>query len=272
MPIAIRDLQTHEEYLACLELQEVTWGDGGPFREAVGPAMLMVPQKIGGITAGAFAEDGHLVGFVYGLTGWRDGHPVHWSHMLAVAPDARDRDVGRRLKEYQRARLLESGVGLMYWTYDPLVARNAHVNFMKLGVNVSEYVPDIYGSNETSTVDSVIGTDRLIVEWNLSNPAVRPRPEPTPSPESAPIINADVEGPEPRPAELPLTSDPLVHLVIPGDIQAVKTTDPELARVWRSNTRRAFQHYLSRGYRIRDFVGAANSVVHFYRLEGPSPR
>lgn len=272
MSPTIRELRTHDEYLACLELQETTWGDGGPFREAVGPAMLLVPQKIGGITAGAFAEDGRLVGFVYGLTGWRDGRTVHWSHMLAVAPDCRDRDVGRQLKEYQRAQLREAGVERMYWTYDPLVARNAHINFMKLGVNVSEYVPDIYGSNESSTVDAVIGTDRFIVEWDLASPSVRPRPDPHPAPESAPLVNASVEADGPQPEDRPLELAPTVHVAIPGDIQAVKTHTPDLARIWRHNTRRAFQHYLSHGYRVRDFIGTSDTPVHFYRLEHPEPR
>ena len=32
------------------------------------------------------------------------------------------------------------GAVVIYWTYDPLVARNAHLNFNVFGVRVAEYV------------------------------------------------------------------------------------------------------------------------------------
>ena len=52
--------------------------------------------------------------------------------------------LGTRLKLYQRELLLAAGVGEVRWTYDPLEARNANLNLNHLGVEVAEYVEDMY--------------------------------------------------------------------------------------------------------------------------------
>ena len=96
----IRPLATHGERADAVRLQEDTWGVG--FTERVPAAILMVGTKIGGVSAGAFTPDGQLLGFVFGLTGLRDGRLVHWSDMLAVRPEAQRRGLGAALKWYQR--------------------------------------------------------------------------------------------------------------------------------------------------------------------------
>ena len=53
--------------------------------------------------------------------------------MLGVTTDARDAGLGLRLKLAQRERSLAMGIDLVEWTYDPLQALNAHLNFTKLG-------------------------------------------------------------------------------------------------------------------------------------------
>ncbi|MFW5951578.1 MAG: GNAT family N-acetyltransferase, partial [Gemmatimonadota bacterium] len=135
----IRPLETLEELDACVRLQETTWGPG--FAERVPTSILKINQRVGGITVGAF-DGRELVGFVFGLTGIENGQPVHWSDMLAVRADARGRGLGLRLKEWQRERCLELGVRRMYWSYEPLEARNAWINLARLGAVVREYVPD----------------------------------------------------------------------------------------------------------------------------------
>ena len=64
-----------------------------------------------------------------------DGKPTQWSHMLGVADDYRNAGLGRRLKLAQRLRALDLGCDLMEWTFDPLQAINAHLNFARLGVD-----------------------------------------------------------------------------------------------------------------------------------------
>ena len=81
--IVIRELASHDDRAAAVRLQDDTWGAG--FTERAPAAILLVGSEIGGVSAGAFAPDGSLLGFVFGLTGFRDGRILHWSDMLAFA-------------------------------------------------------------------------------------------------------------------------------------------------------------------------------------------
>ncbi len=217
-----------------MKLQELVWGKGD---ETIPPIILMVSQKVGAVAAGAFDGKGRLLGCVYGLTGVRHGRPAHWSHMLAVRPEARDLGIGRRLKLYQRARVLTMGVRTMYWTFDPLVARNAHLNLNRLGATVEEYVVNMYGSGRNSRVDRSIGTDRFIVRWDLNAPRRRPRSS---------AIAARIES--------------------PADIHRLRDRDPARARGWRRATRRAFLSYMEKGWRVAGFETSAADGRCYYLL------
>lgn len=254
VPVEIRPLYREWEIGACLELQRHTWGEETP--ELVSPAMLRIAQKLGGVAAGAFTTDDSLVGFVYGLTGVRDGRLVHWSHMLAVPEELRSRGIGRQLKQYQREQVLGVGVELMLWTFDPLVALNAHLNLNVLGVLVVEYVEDMYGAREDTTTDRIIGSDRFVVEWPLRDPL----------PASAGIA-ADIPTVDLTVAHLPAV--PIVAVEVPEDVQVLKLTAPEEARAWRAATRRAFLHYLSRGYRVDGFTRRDGRCRYRLSREGP---
>src|SRR5689334_18372844 len=100
----IRDLNSLQDYADCVALQEATWGEG--FSERVPTAILRVSQMIGGVAAGAFDDTGRMAGFVFGLTGIRDGELVHWSDMLAVRKELRSQGIGEQLKQYQRDKVL----------------------------------------------------------------------------------------------------------------------------------------------------------------------
>lgn len=270
--IVLRPLETYAEYRACVDLQRATWG--ADFTECVPAAILMVGQKIGGITAGAFGPDGRLLGFVFGLTGILDGRPVHWSDMLAVRDEARGWGLGRRLKVYQRELLLERGVDVAYWTYDPLVARNAHLNLNRLGAEVLEYVQDMYGADTASELHSGLGTDRFVVLWRLRSRRVEQAlaghpPDFTPF-RDAPVVNAEPEAGGP-PVEKALPDAPAVRVEVPADIQAVKAASRETPARWRTTTRRAFLHYLSRGYRVAGFHHDAARGRAFYGLASGAP-
>ena len=167
--VDIRPLQTLDELRACVTLQRETWGD--EFTDVVPASILKVSQRVGGVAAGAFDADGKLLGFVYGLTGVEDGRIVHWSDMLAVRPEARNLGLGRRLKDFQRHAVQQVGGVVIYWTYDPLVARNAHLNINVFGAHIAEYVEDMYGETE-SPLHRGIGTDRFIVAWPVADAEV----------------------------------------------------------------------------------------------------
>ncbi|MBX3134482.1 MAG: hypothetical protein KF689_13960 [Gemmatimonadaceae bacterium] len=203
-------------------------------------------QKLGGICAGAFAEDGKMLGFVLGMSGLRDGRLAHWSDMLAVHPDARGHHVGERLKAFQREHCRTLGVEFIHWTFDPLVARNAHLNLTRLGARAAEYVESMYGETTNSPLQGDMPTDRFIVAWPVDEtqgaPALATIPDDAPL-----VVGADA-------AELPLAEAPQVVVRVPRDIYALVRNDIASARRWRAATRRAFTHYLPRGYRVLGFL------------------
>ncbi len=246
LPVALRALHSHDELSACVRLQRETWGAG--YADIVPASILQVAQKVGGIAGGAFDADDALVGFVFGMTGIRHGRPVHWSHMLAVRPDLRDHGIGRRLKEFQRESLLATGVDVMYWTFDPLVARNAHLNLNRLGVTVDEYVPDMYG--DTGSELHRFGTDRLIVSWPLRQQAPR-KPIPASELTGIPVVENGCRPEGPR-----------VRVEIPRDVEAIFARDPDGAVAWRDRSRRAFLACVNEGYHVEAFRDSGDG--HYY--------
>ena len=119
-----------------------------------------------------------MKGFVYSMAALKEGLPTQWSHMLGVTPDARDGGLGLALKLAQREHALRMGIDLIEWTYDPLQALNAHFNFAKLGVVVSEYEENIYGDS-SSPLHRGTPTDRFVAQWALSTPHVQRRISPS---------------------------------------------------------------------------------------------
>lgn len=261
--IEIRPLRTHDEYAACVALQDETWGAN--FSERVPPAILKVSQRIGGITAGAFDATDRLVGFVFGMTGIENGRLVHWSDMLAVRPEARDSGLGRRLKEYQRDTLRAIGVSVIYWTFDPLVAKNANLNFNKLGVRAVEYVRDMYGADTDSALHSGVGTDRLIVAWDIRVPS-KPKPEERDPQQRFPgctdvqIINAE------RTTHVSRITyhSPFLRIQIPLDIQRVQAESLETAAAWREGSREAFLKSMAAGYEVSGFYPDRDKNAGYY--------
>jgi predicted GNAT superfamily acetyltransferase len=259
--VVIRRVETLAEYDECVRIERETWGE--TFTEVVSATVLRISQEMGGVTAAAFAPDGAMLGFVFGITGVRNGELAHWSDMLAVRPAAQGLGIGKRLKHFQREQLLPLGVRRMYWTYDPLVARNAHLNIERLGARAAEYRVNFYGEDTGSVVHAGLGTDRFIVEWDFETAA----PLETPQAYGAPIANP-LEGDVP--VKILLPDEPSVRILVPPDIFAVLGAAPEIARAWRSTTRRAFEWYLARGWSVAGFRRDDKSGFPAYILTNPS--
>ncbi|HSA54430.1 MAG TPA: hypothetical protein VLE53_01945 [Gemmatimonadaceae bacterium] len=264
--ITIRDLSTLEDYQACVALQEATWGVG--FSERVPAAILRVAQKVGGVSAGAFDAAGDMAGFVFGITGVRDGELVHWSDMLAVRRDLRGRHIGERLKQYQREKVRALGVRSMLWTFDPLMAPNAHFNFNRLGARPVEYVPDMYGSNTGSTLHGTLPTDRFIMRWELHAAREGPAGEDTSHTErEAPLANPlAADGMPGTSFGLQAPMEPAYRVQIPDDFGAISATGPHQARRWRESVRHAVITLLSHGYRVDAFRRATPGRLPYYTL------
>jgi predicted GNAT superfamily acetyltransferase len=212
-----------------------------------------------------------MVGFVYGLTGYKDGIPVHWSHMLAVRNEARGLGLGKQLKLYQRELLLARGIKVAFWTYDPLVARNANLNLNALGAVVTEYVKDMY-IESSSILHRGMSMDRFIVAWHLESERVKNALAHRAVFDAslygqAPIVNTVVEGTTILPVERELVEDDRVRIEIPSDLEAIKNNESAVsAKTWRLNTRRAFLWYQERGYTVDGFVTDAQTGRCFYCL------
>ena len=266
-PLTIRPLSGYPEYLACVALQRLAWGDD--FTDGVAPGLLWVTQRMGGVASGAFSDGGELLGFVFGITGVRAGGLVHWSDLLAVRPELRGQGIGRALKLHQRELMLAAGIPLVQWTFDPLESRNAWLNF-RLGISVREYIRDAYGEG-ASDLHRGLGTDRFVAEWQIGSERVRTVLAGTArQPEAAPgtLVN-DVAWSSgwPRSTEPHLgLGDSRLRIRIPAAIQQLKAAEPRLAREWRVLTRAAFEHYLVRGWVVTGLT-REDATVSSYLLE-----
>lgn len=262
--ITVRPLASLADYRACVALEREIWGE--EFDGAIPANLMQVATYVGGLALGAFDADGQLVGFVFGLTGVLDGAIAHWSHVLGVRTTLRNGGVGRMIKEYQRAELARRGIAQMYWTYDPLIAKNAHLNLDVLGARVVRYVPDMYGDTG-SPLHHGLETDRLVVVCDTT-PAPRPPRQTVDGP--LPILTARPQrGDEVAPRS---ATPPRVLLEIPSDFAELLARAPKEATEWHAATREHFLWALGHGYTVTGMHLDPVSTRSFYRLDRTAPR
>ena len=266
----LRHLGSLAEFEECVALQRETWG--ADFSDIVPASILKITQKVGGLVAGAFDGD-RLVGFVYSIVGYGNAGLIHWSHMLAVSPSARGRGLGRRLKLFQRTALLKRGVARVFWTFDPLIAQNAHLNLNRLGASIAGYVPNMYGEETGSPLHGGGETDRFVVRWDLdssrakwaiSGEVVSDRSGAVAQSE---LVTLPDVGESLDDIEFPETSS--VRIETPCDAVALYQSDPERFAGWRYLTRSAFLHYLRRNYVVQSFHRDSATGRCFYYLKRP---
>lgn len=170
--IVIRECTAIDELDNCVQLQREVFGL--PDLEISPRRHLIVSRQAGGWTLGAFAAE-RLVGFVHHLAAVRGNDIFGYSHMMAVDPAYQNKGVGSRLKWSQRERALQEGRTFVKWTWDPMQARNAHFNLNRLGVTVSSYAENFYGTDYvtspalTGTEPAGIDSDRLFAHWQLQS-------------------------------------------------------------------------------------------------------
>ncbi len=255
----LRDLKTLDDFKQVVELERTVWGVD--YDDVVCAPILAVSVRRGGVLIGAF-ESGRMVGFVYSLPGIKGGKPIQWSHMLGVIDEHRNAGLGRMLKLEQRLRSLDLGCDLVEWTYDPMQALNAHLNFVRLGVVVEEYGINMYGES-TSRLHKGTPTDRFIAQWWIREPHVIQRIEstslvPVRAEEAitAPIVNrTKTSGVWLACESYDLDRhDRRLRVEIPTGFTEMQVENPPLALEWRMATRAIFTTYFGRGYRAVDFA------------------
>ncbi len=269
--IIIRRVQTIEEYQTCQRIHRQVWGFG-PEDTVMHLPLMVALQEYGGLVLGAFAADAATraesqVGFALGFTG-RDemsGRYFHYSQIAAALTEWQSRGVGFALKTAQRREVLGQGYRLMRWAYDPLEARNAYFNLVKLGGVARRYLPNMYGTGKGELFGQ-LDTDRLIVDWELDSSRVAERlaqaergqkPLPARSDyEAAPAL----VGIAWRGDGIPVVTstelgrdEPQLKLEIPYHNLQVQKYSFQAGVEWREQTRALFSHYLAAGYYAADF-------------------
>jgi predicted GNAT superfamily acetyltransferase len=265
MTVEIRPVAGYAEYMACEEIQRVTWGGFG----IVPLHMLLTAHISGGVLLGAFdtgAPGAPMVGFVFGFLGRAaDGRLKHCSHMAAVLPGYRDARIGERLKLAQREAVLAQGIELMTWTYDPLISRNARLNIRKLGALCRTYKPNIYGPDPVP--DDDLPSDRFQVEWWLGSPRVVARLAGDDRPPLAAEIlaGAALLNPDPERPAAPLAGERLA-LRIPADIDALRAANLPRARAWSQQLRELATAAFAAGYHVAEYAREGESGYYLFVL------
>lgn len=264
MPVAIRPLKNTSEYHLCEDLQRRVWAMSDDL-EVVPMHFLVTVHRNGGQLLGAFDDD-KLVGFVFGFPGITEqGQAKHCSHMMGIDPAYQGTGVGYQLKLAQRAFVLEQGLELATWTFDPLESRNANLNLHKLSALCRTYIRDYYGPLADG-LNAGLPTDRLQVEWWLASDRVKKRlAGETAALEESTVVQANSVRLEASgflvPGLLSLDLDaPVVKVEIPANYQAIKASDPGLAMEWRLVARQILEAYLRAEYVVVGFSSKESEI------------
>ncbi|KSU55017.1 GNAT family N-acetyltransferase [Microbacterium enclense] len=210
---------THE---AAGVLDEIWRGDRG----AMPANVLRALEHAGNYVVGVYYDD-RIIGAAVAFFGPPESRSLH-SHIAGVLPEFQGRGVGRLLKEHQRRWALERGAEVITWTFDPLVARNAHFNMNVLGAEVAEYLVDHYGAMADG-LNRGDASDRLLARWVMAEGrGERANPE---------LIRARV--------------------AVPLDIARVRAEAPAEAARWRRQVRSDFLAHLDAGLRVVGFDSGA---------------
>lgn len=256
--VRIRAARERADFDSCVTLQRVVWKIAD--LEINSAIQLIATTHAGGSLLLAETAAGEPVGFAYAFPALRGGIPHLHSDMLAVLPEHRKQGLGVRLKWAQRDAALAQGISLITWTYDPLQARNAHLNLGRLGATATEFLPNFYGIT-TSALHHGLPTDRLLVRWELNDERV-----------FGLLAKGEAATPVPAPAQprvnevkwqagWPVSSDPRpdldapeLLLEVPPEWDVLCGAAPRLAEDWHGKVRQAFQAYFARGYTAAGFA------------------
>jgi predicted GNAT superfamily acetyltransferase len=266
--IVIRRLQTVDEFYQAVDLQKIYWGNDA---EALVPMhMLHSLSHHGANIIGAYDGD-TLIGFLMGFLGTDveydsvDAPPAAdnlliMSKRMVVLPDYRGQNIGYRLKMAQRDVAFKQGIPLITWTFDPMLAPNAHLNIRKLGGVVRKYKVDYFGKTDMPSLQA----DRLVIEWWVNDQRVKDCAAghgltftlAQYLERNTAIANpADISGEFYKPCDIDdMPNTELVLIEIPPNFRQINREDAGLAKVWRDHVRDVFLKMFDAGYMVTDFV------------------
>lgn len=244
---------------------------------------------------GLFSPTEGLVGFSYGfvgaadkIVGYRNPDNLRfYSQYTAVKKEYQGYGLGIAIKKYQRKVVLDLfGLKAITCTFDPLSAVNAFRNIGYFGMSVLEYKVACY-ANYTGFLNRLdIDCDRFFMAWDLEKKFPRPRidslegvPQVVPT-EMKIVCGRDGTLTLPIAGEADLERKDRTLLVeIPYDfytmLQQTDIQDRNIRRIpidWRNVTRKVFDHYLSKGWCVVDFLRDNSGRIPrcFYLLKSTS--
>jgi predicted GNAT superfamily acetyltransferase len=230
--ISIRPLTSLPDQDLGRMIFDKTWAmDAGT---EITPNLLQAMIHSGAYLSGAFV-DSNCVGAAFAFPATTGGLHLH-SHMTAVLDSFRDKGIGHALKVDQYKWAKQNNYKEITWTFDPLVARNAKLNVLKLGVDISAYYPNFYGDmpDELNAGDE---SDRV-------------------------MASLKVVGDVPTPKTAISTPDKSAVLIaIPDDIVAIRGKDLAENLRWRRSVRDEFVSALARGGKVIGFSANNEYVV-----------
>ncbi|WP_245627524.1 GNAT family N-acetyltransferase [Actinomadura oligospora] len=245
--VQVRELAELPDLAQAAALIDRVWRPpaGNPL---ITPELMRVIGHAGGYVVGAYAGD-RMVAACVGLLAAEGLH----SHIAGVEGHARGRSAGYALKLHQRGWALGRGITTVSWTFDPLISRNAYFNLAKLGAVPVEYLPDFYGAMQDE-VNAGEETDRVLVHWSLTGERVAAACEGRPHVADAgprPVVGLDAK-PDGRPVEGRLDGA-TVLVRIPRDMEAMRASDPAVAREWRHAVRDVLGGLMADGAAVTGF-------------------
>ena len=230
--IQVRELDNLQDQDLSRKIFDITWSmDTGT---EITPNLLQAMVHSGSYLSGAFV-DKKIVGAAFAFPATNSGLHLH-SHMTAVLPEFRDKGVGYALKIDQWSWAKKKNYSHLSWTFDPLVRRNAKLNIVKLGVDISSYYPNFYGAMPDA-LNAGDESDRLMVSWRTD-------------------INA------PKARELithPKPGDILIE--IPEDIVAIRSKNQSESMKWRRQVRDQFLAAFEKNGKVIGFSANNEYVV-----------
>lgn len=239
-------LKGRAEFDEATELYRRVFGYQGE-EFAINPMLMGGIVANGGSAVGVRTASGDLVGFAYGFPGFTGGELYHYSQAAVIESGYQGKGIGRMLKFAQRDIALGHGTEHMRWAYDPFYARNGHFNLDSLGAVGQWFKPRYYGT---------AGSDRIIVDWNLTAPraahdALRPVATPSVGQHDWGTIVCDGD---------------TVWVPLPGNVTVdVKNFTPELAQT-RATFIASFTGLFDDGYHVRSCI-RVDDETSAYRLE-----
>ncbi len=230
--IQVRELDNLQDQNFGRKIFDITWSmDVGT---EITPNLLQAMVHSGSYLSGAFI-DNKIAGAAFAFPATNGGLHLH-SHMTAVLPEFRDKGVGYALKMDQWYWAKKQNYSHLSWTFDPLVKRNAKLNLVKLGVDISAYHPNFYG-DMPDALNAGDESDRLMVSWIT-----------------------DIDTPKAR--ELiskPETGDILIE--IPEDIVAIRSNNQSESMKWRRQVRKQFMSAFEKNGKVIGFSTNSEYVV-----------